>query len=419
VFHRGATIGIGLSRTELRLVAERRGEIVWTHTVHRQREPAAAPLTEFVVRALAARPASLGRTVAVACAVGPADAQLRPLYGLPRLRSAAEQSALIAGSLHRFFVSDEDPMRISAAVRSRDGELWASAVNADVVAALVQACRAERLRFIGAAPVVAALGRLVVARTAEARQVAEIRHTDDGTTFRVRYEEGSPIRLHRERAPVDAPCSTIGDLEVCAGAEALADAVAASRLEPDDDFVVSERTDDDRRMRADRLRTRAWWAIAAASVAVALLLPGMRSLRHGEQARAKLVALSAQRLDLQRVQASLLSSSATVANLASFERSRRSATLLLAELAMALPESTAVTALHVDSLGGSLTLLAPHAAAALENVAAIPIVGRVQMAGVVNREIAAGAELERATLRFTLRPAHGADRGAQRTGGTR
>lgn len=86
---------------------------------------------------------------------------------------------------------------------------------------------------------------------------------------------------------------------------------------------------------------------------------------------------------------------------------------------MALPESTAVTALHIDSLGGSLTVLAPHAAATLEGVAAIPIVARVQMAGAVNREIAAGAELERATLRFTIRRAPRTDRGAQRTGGAR
>jgi Tfp pilus assembly protein PilN len=336
------------------------------------------------------------------------------------LRSAAEQAALIDGSLHRFFVSDGAPMRTSAAVHSRDGELWAGAVNTDVVAALVQACRVERFRFIGVAPVAAVLGRLAVARTGDPRKIAEVQHTDDGTSFRVRYEEGSPVGIHRERAPLDAPCTTIGDLALSAHAPpSHADALAASRLERGDDFLVSEGTDEDRRIRARRVRTRSWLSIAAACVVLAAALPGILSLRRSEKARARLGALSAGRRELQRVQTSLAASSATLGNVASFERSRRSSTLLLAELAMALPESTAVTALHIDSLGGSLTVLAPHAAATLEGVAAIPIVARVQMAGAVNREIAAGAELERATLRFTIRRAPRTDRGAQRTGGAR
>ena len=121
-----------------------------------------------------------------------------------------------------------------------------------------------------------------------------------------------------------------------------------------------------------------------------------------DRARARLAMLAPRQRDLQQVQSSLASATTALNSVAAFERSRQSATLLLAEVALALPDSTAVTTLHVDSLGGTLTLLAPRAASALEAVSGLPLMARVQMNGAVTREIAGGVQLERASLRFTF-----------------
>lgn len=404
-FGNAARIGVAVSRCEIRLVGvNHAGLLVWHRSYSRVRE--GSSLAELVGKALDERPSTLRGRVRLACVVGPAEAQLRPLHGLPQLRSSAEQFAVVAASVDRFFVNEDAGarMRVSAPVRGRTGELWAAAVHDDVVMQLAEACRAHRVPLMGVAPVAAALGHLVASRsTNPTDHVAHVERVEDGTRLHVHYDDARfPVRIWRERATAGLP-TLEGDVHLPERVEpCLADAFAATLMRARDPFVIGEHSDAVHRARIVRRRTQSWIALAVAGIVAAALIPGSLAARHADDARAKLVSLATGQRQLRRVEADLAASTATLDAVASFEASRRSATLLIAELAMALPDSTAVTTIHADSLSGTLTVLAPHAAGALEAVSALPHVARAQMTGAVMREVSAGTQLERASLRFAF-----------------
>jgi Tfp pilus assembly protein PilN len=400
-------IGLAISRSEIRLVGLNRvGLLVWNRSLPRGR--ADTSLAEVIGGALAERPASLRRGARLACVVGPAEAQLRSLHGLPQLRSAAEQLAMVAESVDRFFVSEGARMRVSAPVRLREGELWTAAVQRDLVAQVAEACRAHRVTLVGVAPIAAALGHLVPRREPDAADralpAARVQRIDDGTRLHVHFDAHAlPLHVWRERAADGLPMLE-GDVHLPERiSAAFGDAYAATFLRPHDPFVIAEHADDVRRSRMARRRTHAWTAMAVAGLVATAWVPGAMAASRADRARARLASLAARQRELRRVEAQLAGSTLALNGIASFEASRRSATLLLAELAMALPDSTAITTLHVDSVGGTLTVLAPRAAGTLEAVSALSLIGRVQMTGAVTRETTGGVELERASLRFTFK----------------
>lgn len=400
-------VGIGISRGEVRFVGvNHAGVLVWNRSLARGRDTAS--LAEIIGKGLAERPPSLRGRVRMACAVGPAEAQLRPLYGLPQLRSFAEQAAVVSASIDRFFVSEGAPLRVSSPMGGRDGTVWVAAVQGDVIQLIAEACRAQRVELIGVAPVAAALAHLAAVsdrRDADgAPCIARVARSDDGTRLHVEYDaDRRPIAIRRERAGSGLPALE-GDIGLPERvSQYLGDAYAATLLHERDPFVIGEHSDDTRHARLVRRRTMLWHGLAVASVLAAAWLPATLAIRRADRAGARLAALGKGQHELRQVEASLAASTTTLNTIAAFERSRRSATLLLAELAMALPESTAVTTLHTDSVGGALTVLAPRAAGALEAVSHIPLVSRAQVTGAVTREMTNGVELERASLRFVFR----------------
>jgi Tfp pilus assembly protein PilN len=400
------SIGIGVSRGEVRFVGvNSAGMRVWNLSLVRGR--ADSSLAELIGKGLAQRPAMLRGRIRVACVVGPAEAQLRPLHGLPQLRSTTEQLAVVNESVDRFFVSEGSRMRVSSPVRARNGELWAAAIDGEVVNQVAEASRAHRVRLVGIAPIGATLSHLArraaTGHTDAASCDAYVRRADDGMRLHVVYDPaGMPVRLWRERASFVLP-ELEGDVRLPEGLDSyFADAYSATRLRARDPFVIGELSDEARRARLAQQRTRLWAGLVAASLVAAAWLPGALATRRADHTRARLATLAARQRELSKVEGSLAASTVALENIASFERSRRSATLFLAELAMTLPDSTAITTLHTDSLGGAMTLLAPRAAGALEAVSALPLVARVQMTGAVTREVTGGAELERASLRFVF-----------------
>ncbi|HEX7980442.1 MAG TPA: hypothetical protein VF461_17700 [Gemmatimonadaceae bacterium] len=402
VFARPTSIGIGVSRNEIRIAGvNRSGVLIWYRSFARNRSEES--LAAVVEKALAERPLVLRGRVRVACVVGTLEAQLRPLHGLPRLHSEAEQIAVVAESLDRFFVGAGGQLRLSAPIRVGDA-FWVAAIDHNVMRDLAQACHAQHVRLVGVAPVAAALGHLADpdANTDGSKDGAHLHLADDGARLHVVYDSsGMPRRIWRERAVTGTP-SLGGAVRLPDRIEpAFADAYAATRLHSSDSFVLGEHADAVRRATFARRRAQLWIAIAVAGLVAAAWAPGALASRRANRARAQLSALSRKQHELRTLQSTLATSTATLGSVASFERSRHSATLLLAELAMALPESTAITAFHADSLGGTLTVLAPRAAGALEAISDIPLMSRVQMAGPVMREIVTGVELERASLRFT------------------
>jgi hypothetical protein len=100
--------------------------------------------------------------------------------------------------------------------------------------------------------------------------------------------------------------------------------------------------------------------------------------------------------------------SEALAEVAAFDASRRSPTLILSQLTRALPENAALVTVRLDTAGGTMVILAPRAAAALAALDRVAAVIAPEIIGPVTKEMAGTRELERATMqfRFGAAPVH-------------
>lgn len=83
---------------------------------------------------------------------------------------------------------------------------------------------------------------------------------------------------------------------------------------------------------------------------------------------------------------------------------RSQAARLLADLAAALPDSAFLTALSLGPDGGTLSGYAVSSAAAIRALERVPALSGVALDGAVTHESVAGADRERFTARFQVRP---------------
>jgi hypothetical protein len=87
-------------------------------------------------------------------------------------------------------------------------------------------------------------------------------------------------------------------------------------------------------------------------------------------------------------------------DVARFVESRRSMLRMLASVSRALPESTAIASLRVDTVGGALVLVSAAGPALVAPLARLDVFADVQLAGTITREAIGPAELQRLTVRF-------------------
>ncbi|MDB4913036.1 MAG: hypothetical protein JWM95_680 [Gemmatimonadetes bacterium] len=389
-------IGLAVSRSALRVVALRRGHIVWTHMVARSRD---ASLSADIERLLAERPAMVRRRARLVAAVGAAESQLRPLAGLPSVKRT-ELDAMIAQNVDRFFVQGSGRQRISAPQIGDENDVWVAAVPEDVVAEIAKACHATGIVCDGVVPVAAVLHHLT-----SGDADADVLWEDDGIRLRVAYRAGRPKTVIRERAEGGDVNSATTSLDLRSDVDpSFAAALAATRVRRGDAFVIAVNTRDVVQRARARVRMSAWIAIAVAGLIVAAWVPGAQSEMRAARAHAGIAKLARKEHELRAAERELARATVTINAINAFEASRRSATVLLGELALALPDSTAITTLRVDSTSGALTVLTVHAPATLDAMAGIPGIAHPQLAGSITREMSAGRELERASIRFTLAP---------------
>jgi hypothetical protein len=146
-------------------------------------------------------------------------------------------------------------------------------------------------------------------------------------------------------------------------------------------------------------------AICVIAIVLALLAPLVASMRVERSARAHDAAVHSLVRRADGDARALANATEALATLASFTQSRRSFTLLLAQLTRALPEGTALLAFQIDSAGtGSIAALGPHASAVVDAVERVPGLVSPEIVGAVIRESAAGKQLDRVTVRFHLVP---------------
>lgn len=388
-------VGLGVSEDVVRAVVVRDGRVIWGA----ESSVGSQPIDAAVAELLMAAPLRRWPRPRIVAAVGPARAQLRRIAGLPRVSDSKVLARMIGESAGRFFLRNGVPLVTTGVRRHGESEGWSAAIEQPVVAAVESGCRTRGLRLSAVVPTMAVLQH--------ALQGEALDWWDGDICARLTLVGNRLNTLRRLNAVVasadvrDAdPPRSVAPLRTL-GAESwrFADAYGAAVTSATDDLVH-------RPARVPRARpVPAWrlWLAGAAIVlafAAALVVPTLVSRRAVSRATAELSRLARQRGAAVAAEADLTHLSAALDEVASFGRERRSASRFLDALAHALPAGAALVTVRADSAGGLLVALTPRAALLIGKLEDVPNLSTPTIVGPVTREVAAGAEVERVTIRF-------------------
>jgi hypothetical protein len=339
-------IGLAIERDRLRAVGVRGARVVWGVD---------APITDatelgdalaaFLVRLPVRR---FGRP-RVTVALGATFAQTKRLAGLPPIGDERVLAKTVQEHAARFFLKNGVPLVTTSVRLDANGEAWGAALQKGVVDTIVSACRTSRLELAGIVPAVDVAKPDVAPLTPLGHEAME---------FSAAY--GAAV--------------TSGALTWRAGA-------GADEAAP-------------------RWRMTTIACAAGLALVLVVLAPGLGARLTEHRAIAHLATIARPTRAAQHVARDNDLVTRALGEVASFDRGRRPATLLLAALAKALPEGAALLALHVDSAGGSVVAFAPRAGALLTRLETVPGLAAPEITGPVTRETAGGREVERVTVRF-------------------
>jgi hypothetical protein len=339
-------VGLSVERDRLRAVGVRGARVLWGQDLGVSDE---TPLAEALPTFLGTLPVGRFARPHITVALGPAFAQTKRLAGLPPLGDERMLARAVSEHAARFFLKNGVALVTTSVRLDADGRPWAAALQKHVVDTIVTACRASRVRLSGIVPAVDVARRETTELTALGREAHE---------FAAAY--GAAI--------------TSGAL--------IWRAVSSSK--------------------PDVPRWRA--AAAASSVVLALgaaaLAPGLEAHLAEHQAVAHVAAVAGTSRAALRVARDNELVTRALQEVGAFDRGRRPITVLMAQLAAALPDSAALLALHIDSAGGSIVALAPRAGALLARLEHVSGLAAPEITGPVTREAARGRDLERVTVRF-------------------
>lgn len=224
-------------------------------------------------------------------------------------------------------------------------------------------------------------------------------------------ETMAALRAALSKAPVRlrlvAPLSVVrSPQEHDAGAlprDLLTDATAVAGLSGRCSLAL-----DARRPAAGQASDVPWWRLAAAGVAFlgavggAAAAPTIRSMREMRADSAAARVLAARADSAARDARELAGMRRDLRRVADFSNGRASATLLLNAIAAALPEQAVISTIHVDTLAAELVVLSPRTAEVINALGDVPGLSAPLVIGPVSREVVAGHELDRATVRATF-----------------
>lgn len=453
-------IGVAIGVRHLRAVGLRQGHLTWAlESALADDDSLEAALGRFL-RTLPLHWIQRWVRPSVRVVLGSRHAQVKRLTGLPPGLDARQLARVVQEGAPRFFLRNGHPLLTTGVDIAANGASWSAALDADIVDAVHDACRGAGLRLTGIGPAVAALPLALEGSAMEDGDGEEVRWEDEGERIAVRMVGGRIARVARLDRVVDGPASAdeVGRAlsrprsllaPLAERSQRFADAYGAALLPGDAPLLHRPRRA--ARVSSGERSPIPRWRLAAASVALllagcsALLLRPLTAMRAEHAATARLAELGPLRAEAARMQHDLAQVSAALADVERFAGSRRSPTLLLAGLARALPEGSALVTVRLesdargrartgqdpravtgaDTTGVVVTLLAPRAAPVLGAIEKLPGVVAPQLVGPVTREVAGGASvsavgrsverttletLERMTVRFRLTSA--AARGA-------
>jgi hypothetical protein len=339
-------VGMSVERDRLRAVGVRREHVLWGVDAELSDDTTLdASLNAFFVRLPVGRFARPKLTVAL----GSTYAQTKRLTGLPPLRDERALARTVSEHAARFFLRNGVPLVTTSVRLDAAGQPWGAALQRDVVETIVGACRANRLRLSG----------IVTA--------ADVARPDVGAL------------------------ASLGH-----GASGFAAAYGAA-VTPG---ALTWRANQLAETHTPRWRMAAGGCALAISILLAALTPELSAHLAERRAIGHLSGVAGRNRVALRVARDNGLVTRALSEVGTFDRGRRPVTVLMAAIAHELPEGAALLALHIDSIGGSIVVLAPRAGALLGQLEHVSGLAAPEITGPVTRETAGGHEVEHATIRF-------------------
>ncbi len=390
-------VGVSLDRDRARAVGVTGDRVAWG--VNAPIDPA-APLADALAAFLGQLPLPRWPRPRLTVALGSAFAQTKRLAGLPPLADERLLARAVDEHVGRFFLKNGIPLVTTSVRVDSPDVVWAAALDQPVVAAVESACRTTRVRLHGIVPVVDVVGRGLALAASDS-----VTWRESGPGSRISWINGRLIGVSRhsgsaDPAPAPIPVAALSALGDSAWRFAAAygatqhlgqTLVWRSRVEAAD--------------AVPRWRLGVAGAAAALALCATLLVPALSARLAERRTIAHLGAVGPARQRALRIDRETDLVTRALGEVAAFDAGRRPVTLILGALARALPAQSAVVALHVDSLGGSVVALAPRAGAVLTALEHVPGVAAPEIVGPVTRELTGSdaahqIDVERATMRF-------------------
>jgi hypothetical protein len=380
--------GIALGEREVRALIVRAGAVQWhASAAFSNTRGIAAAVHEILSQA--PRPPVGARFTAV---IAPAWVQVKPLSGLPPVKSARMASEILRENQQAFFLWKGAPA-LTEVQPGGANTYWGAAFDQASLDELTQALRTARMNVRRIAPAAAAIA------TACPNQMVE--WTDGTESFVVEGDRTGIRRL--ERAANGPGLSTIAAPPLGALGpdahrylDAYAAAVARRRLP----LSLLLKPDESSSRLWARVRRATVAAMVAAAVAFAALGPGVRARNFAQSANVELELKRAAQIELAKSQNELRRVTDVLNRVESFRSDRGKLIRILSELAQSIPDSTAMLSFHVDSVEGAFTAVAPHVADVLPELVNAREIASPRIVGSVTREVLGGVHLERASFRF-------------------
>ncbi len=406
----GLAVGVGISADSVRAVGVAGDAVRWAIELERSEgEPLGDTLGALLERAPLARWPGARITVAI----GPSAVQVKRLTALPPLTDGAAVEAVVREGAGRFFLRNGVQLLTSGVRLEKPGTAWAAAYDARVVEEVERTCGSmgRRITLRAIVPAAVALGYAVASGREGARLVwrdGDV-HTmlvfDTGTLASIRRrptygDEGGESENEREETSLSAALHALGER-----AFAFADAYGAARIprgEPLSAPLGGASATSGTPPRLARRKLAIATTACLLSGTVALLGPGLVAAHSAHQSRARLASIEKELRQAERAERELALVSDALGEVADFEGSRRSATMLLANIARALPKGAALVAFHADTAGGTLVALSQRAALIMTALEKVKGIASPEIVGPVTREMAGSSDVERVTVRFSF-----------------
>jgi hypothetical protein len=387
-------IGLGLASDAVRAVAVRQQRIVWAAEAPLEVGTDPGPVIESLLKLAPVR--RFSRPV-LSAAIGPHASQMKVLTGLPTLKDSPTLTALIRENAGSFFLRNGVPLVTTTASVVSSGVALGGAIEEPCVRTVREVCGALRWRLGSIAPTHAVLGRVVTDNPlvwADGELLIEVTQSNNSIqSVRTRRRTAADTSLEQLQ-----PVSTLAALGE--GAVGYADAYGAAILDTADGLGIDSGAAtgwSGVELRRGLLLPSLLLALGVLS----LLISPLASVRAGNKARARLVAVQPdQKQVIVSTLARLDSVSAILDGSRRFAASRSLVTPTLGLLARELPDGCMLANLELSDQEGSLTALCSEHTGLLGTLQNLPGARNVELPGQVERETAGGRQLQRLRVRW-------------------